>query len=140
MLAPSRGLVVHLAYLWAREQRAGAIEGRKDRPCLIVDVETRPDGPPIVGVSPITHSPIGSPLEGVELPPAVKRHLGLDEAQSWVIATEFNRFTWPGFDLRRTPDGREVYGELPERLLSVVVRLLAHHARGDGLSRVDRDG
>lgn len=50
MLAPSRGLVVHLAYLRARKQRAGAVEGRKDRSCLIVDVETRPDGPPVVGV------------------------------------------------------------------------------------------
>ena len=139
MPTPSRGLVVHLAYLWAREQRAAAIEGRKDRPCVIVEVEGPPDGSAVVGVCPITHSPIGSLLEGVELPRTVKRHLGLDEAQSWIIATELNRFTWPGFDLRRTPDGREVYGELPERLLTVVVRLLKRHAREGALSQVDRD-
>ena len=71
--------------------------------------------------------------------PAVKRHLGLDEARSSVIATELDRFTWPGFDLRRTPDGREAYGEPPERLLTLVVRLLGYHARGAAPSRVDRD-
>ena len=33
---PLPGLVIRYSFLWSREARAGATEGRKDRPCAIV--------------------------------------------------------------------------------------------------------
>ena len=139
MLAPSPGLVVHYGYLWAREREAGAIEGRKDRPCVIVLVEPQPDVAPFVSLCPITHSPLGAPEQGVELPAATKRRLGLDEERSWVVVTEVNRFHWPGFDLRRTPEGREMWGELPPVLLRAVIERLNVQGRQGRLSAVGRD-
>ena len=139
MLTPSPGLVVAHLYLWARERQAGAVEGRKVRPALIVDVQQRSGGAAFVTACPITHSEIQSPGDGVELPQPVKHHLGLDEERSWMIATEVNRFTWPGYDLRRTADGREAYGNIPKPLLHAVLRLMLEHAREGNLDRIDRD-
>ena len=139
MPTPSRGLVVPFLYLWTRERDAGAMEGRKGRPCVIVDVQAGPAGALRVGACPITHSAATSPLDGIELPSAVKRRLGLDEDRSWVVATELNRFTWPGFDLRSAPDGREAYGVLPARLLRVLTGLLIERSRRGALLRVERD-
>ena len=46
-------------------------------------------------VAPVTHSEPKSG-EGIEIPPPVKRHLGLDRERSWIVTTELNRFNWPG--------------------------------------------
>ena len=140
MLEPSPGLVVHYGYLWARQRDAGAVEARKDRPALIVAARPRPGGVVLVDVAPITHSSPDAPIRGVELPPGTKRRLGLDEARSWVVATEYNRFVWPGYDLRRVPDGRELYGRLSGVLLRAVIERLAAHGRGGQLRRVERGG
>ena len=56
----------------------------------------------------------------VEIPQATKRRLGLDNARSWIVLTEANRFTWPGPDLRPVRRGEAasvLYGELPGHLL-----------------------
>lgn len=67
-------------------------------------------------VAPITHSRPEAG-EGVEIPPPVKRHLGLDKDRSWIIATELNRFIWPGPDVRVVPTGETpYYGEIPAKL------------------------
>jgi hypothetical protein len=67
-----------------------------------------------VVVAPITHSPPANPDLALELPAAVRRHLGLDEGRSWIILDDFNVFAWPGFDLRADPKtGRCDYGFLP---------------------------
>lgn len=34
--APLPGLVIGFSFLWSREAKIGATEGRKDRPCAIV--------------------------------------------------------------------------------------------------------
>jgi hypothetical protein len=39
------------------------------------------------------------------IPAATKRRLGLDDARSWIIVTESNRFIWPGRDLRQEKAG-----------------------------------
>jgi hypothetical protein len=57
-------------------------------------------GTAMVRVVPVTHSTPDDPNAAFELPRAVKRHLGLDAARSWVVLDEVNEFTWPGFDLR----------------------------------------
>jgi len=53
-----------------------------------------------------------------ELPPAVKKHLGLDEERSWIVVDELNTFTWPGYDLRpiKKKEDRFDYGFLLPKL------------------------
>lgn len=120
---PELGLVISYAYLWRRDYLAGHEEGQKDRPCVIVlAVDRGVDGTKVT-VVPVTHSQPRDPSVVVELPPAVKRHLGLDHERSWVMLDEGNRFVWPGFDLRLVPNanGRYEYGFLPPRLFAALV-------------------
>jgi hypothetical protein len=120
---PIPGLVIRYAYLWGDEQRRGQEEGRKDRPCAVILVAADADGDRIVTMLPITHSPPANPALAVEIPLATKRRLGLDEARSWVVLTEANRFAWPGPDLRCAQAGdlaSVAYGELPGALLKEI--------------------
>jgi hypothetical protein len=96
---PAPGLVISYSYLWRDQHHAGAEERRKARPCAIVVAMTDDDGDTKVYVAAVTHSRPDDP-HAVELPPAVKRRLGLDEAPSWIVTSELNRFVWPGYDLR----------------------------------------
>lgn len=121
--APTPGLVIGYAYLWAREHGRGAEEGNKDRPCVIVATRQITHGREVVTVLPITHAPSADPLDAVEIPALVKRHLGLDDARSWIVVTETNDFLWPGADLRpvssKSP-ARFHYGMLPPRFFAHV--------------------
>ena len=140
MSDPSPGDVIHLAYLWRREAEQGRTEGTKERPCVVVLVDRESTaGSRIVSVVPITHSLPRHPEGALELPPGTKRRLGLDEARSWIVTSELNRFTWPGYDLRRTPDGRERYGPLPYGQLRTLLKVIVEQARGGALATVDRD-
>ena len=74
-------------------------------------------------VLPVTHTPPHDPAHAVEIPVPTKRRLGLDDARSWIVITEANRFTWPGPDLRPMKSGEAasvVYGELPGDLFRTV--------------------
>lgn len=123
--APEPGLVIRYAYLWRREFQVGRDEAAKDRPCAIV-LTARHVGESLkVLVVPVTHSPPESPADALELPPAVKAHLGLDADRSWVVLTESNVFTWPGPDLRRIDQRRDAsvaYGFLPPRFFQELRR------------------
>jgi hypothetical protein len=112
---PEPGLVIAFSYLWSDEAAQGHAEGSKARPCAIIVAQLVEEGKaPRVVVAPITHSPPADPDRALELPAAVRRHLGLDEDRSWVILDDFNVFTWPGFDLLTDPrTGRCDYGFLP---------------------------
>lgn len=101
---PELGLVIRYSYLWLREHREGREEGTKDRPCAIILAARQHDGETQVLVVPVTHSPPADGDAALELPPAVKRHLGLDDERSWVVLSESNLFDWPGPDLRRIGD------------------------------------
>ena len=92
--------MVRYSYLWASEHARGQEEGVKDRPCAVVLVSTESAGDRIVTVLPVTHTPPANARLAVEIPAATKRRLGLDDARSWVVLTEANRFVWPGPDLR----------------------------------------
>jgi hypothetical protein len=118
------GLVVSYAYLWNSEFEEGHEEGIKDRPCALVLSSQNEGGSTIVAVVPVTHSPPQRPEEAVEIPAVVKRHLGLDEARSWIVVSEINRFIWPGPDLRpvsRAEPDRFEYGFLPPGLFRQVL-------------------
>lgn len=121
------GLVISYAYLWHHEHRAGRDEGVKDRPCVILAMHGATDGSTMVRVAPVTHGPPDNPATAFELPPAVKRHLGLDDDRSWIVTDEVNEFTWPGFDLRPLPRSRDIYayGLLPPRLFDALMAQLA---------------
>ena len=140
MISPEPGLVVHHGYLWLRESRQGRVEGVKDRPVVVVDVDEESiPGDTFVTVAPITHSPPERFEDALEIPPETKRRLGLDEARSWVVVLELNRFAWPGFDLRRTPDGRDAYGTLPRRQTRDLIEVVVENHRRRSLESVDRD-
>jgi hypothetical protein len=128
---PQPGLVISYSYLWWREHGGGAEEGRKNRPCAIVAARQIVEGREVVTVVPVTHTPPTDPLDAVEIPAALKKHLGLDELPSWVIVTETNDFLWPGPDLQPVPGTRPPrfdYGMLPPRFFAHIRdRILQMH-------------
>ena len=116
---PEPGLVIRYAYLWFSDYAQGQDEGDKDRPCAIILTTINEADQTVVAVLPVTHTPPRQADDAVELPLLVKRRLGLDDARSWVVVTELNRFVWPGPDLRPVPPteaGRFDYGVLPPGL------------------------
>jgi hypothetical protein len=129
--APQPGLVISYAYLWAREHNRGTEEAAKDRPCAIVAARQLIEGREVVTVVPIAHSPPTDPADAIEIPPALKAHLGLDDLPSWIVVTETNDFLWPGPDLRPRPRIRPArfdYGMLPPRFFAHVRdRILQMH-------------
>jgi hypothetical protein len=126
---PFPGLIVRYAFLWSDEAQGsdaaqpGRTEARKDRPCVIVVAVRRETGQHLrVRVVPITHAP-HHPDRAVQVPPKVKRHLGLDADASWIVLDEANEFVWPGVDLRpisRTKPGVWTYGVLPRELFEAL--------------------
>ena len=122
---PEPGLVISYAYLWRHEHRRGREEGEKARPCAIVLATTREGEDIVVTVAPITHRPPDDPTTAIALPAKIKRHLGLDNDPSWIMADEVNRFIWPGPDLRtvsRAQPARFHYGFLPEDVFNALRR------------------
>jgi hypothetical protein len=80
---PEPGLILSYAYVWDHEAQSGQEEGRKDRPCVIaLAVERQQDGETLVTVAPVTHRQPDDAAAAVEIPRAVKKHLGLDDGRS----------------------------------------------------------
>ena len=122
---PEPGLVIRYSYLWWHEHRQGREEGSKDRPCAILLAVQDHDDATRVVVVPVTHTPPARPETALELPAAIKRHLGLDTERSWVVLSESNLFEWPGPDLRRVgnrDDSSVAYGFLPPRFFAELRR------------------
>ena len=118
---PEPGLVIRYSYLWHREFQKGQEEGVKDRPCAIVLALNNAGHETQVLVVPVTHSPPSDLSNAMELPNAVKTHLGLDAERSWIVFSESNLFNWPGPDLRRVQgrdDASVAYGFLPPRFFN----------------------
>src|SRR6202034_1083360 len=103
-----------------REHQKGAEEGLKARPSAIVAARQVVEGHEVITVVPVTHTPPTDPADAVEIPPALKAHLGLDDFPSWIVVTETNDFLWPGPDLRPVPGqaGHFDYGMLPPRFFA----------------------
>ena len=138
---PEPGLVISYSYLWRREHRRGEIEGRKDRPVVIVLAATDATGGKQITVAPITHTPPGNDGEAVQLPPRVKQALGLDAERSWIVVDEVNQFTWPGFDIRPLAGAKDrfTYGFLPPKLFDIVIGRILGLAAARRLAPVPRD-
>ncbi|MBS1165579.1 MAG: hypothetical protein H6R00_1604 [Proteobacteria bacterium] len=138
---PVPGLVISYSYLWHDQHLAGAEERRKARPCAIVVATKDEDGDCKVYVAPITHFQPDDPF-AVELPLAIKRRLGLDDALSWIVTSELNRFVWPGYDLR--PVARDkpdvfAWGFLPVGIFSALKQGIAAHQRERRLRLTSRE-
>jgi hypothetical protein len=120
---PEPGLIISYAYVWDHEAQSGQEEGLKDRPCVIaLAVERQQDGETLVTVLPVTHRPPKDPTAAVEIPHAVKKHLGLDDDRSWVVVSEGDQFVWPGYDLRKVRSAdRYDYGYLPPRFFKEIL-------------------
>jgi hypothetical protein len=85
-------------------------------------VERQPDGETLVTVLPVTHRAPDDTAAAIEIPPAVKRHLGLDDSHSWIVVSEGDQFVWPGYDLRKVRGAdRYDYGFLPPRFFNAVL-------------------
>lgn len=139
---PVPGTVIRYSYLWKREALAGQEEGLKDRPCAVVLTTEQRDGDTYALVVPITHSPPSDPQTAIELPPQVKKHLGLDTERSWIICNETNRFLWPGPDLRplTSTQGKRrfAYGSLPPRVFRATKERLVGLIKAKRFSTVKR--
>ena len=139
---PRAGLVISYAYLWADEHRRGEEEGRKVRPCAIIAATQVIEDKIVVTVVPVTHTVPRDPTTAIELPAALKAHLGLDAQRSWVVVTETNDFIWPGFDLRPVTSGgqrRYDYGMLPPRFFAHLRGRILQMLQERRLNRVPRD-
>jgi hypothetical protein len=76
----------------------------------------------------------------VEIPAQTKARLKLDDAQSWIITTEVNVFTWPGPDLRPAhPQVGFVFGYLPYKTAREVAESVRAHVRERRGKIVERD-
>jgi hypothetical protein len=113
---PHAGLVLRYSYLWSDEAARGAESASKTRPCAVVLARQIVEGRTVVTVVAVTHSPPQHPAEAIEIPPHIKRQLGLDDERSWIVLSEVNDFLWPGPDLEPVPGTtppRFDYGTLP---------------------------
>jgi hypothetical protein len=138
---PEPGLVIRYAYLWHSDYEQGREEGDKNRPCAVILIAIDDGGETVVTVLAVTHTPPRHPDDAVELPLATKQRLGLDDARSWVVVNELNRFIWPGPDLRAVPPteaGCFDYGPLPPGLYRTNRQCFLTCARAQRLKVVRR--
>lgn len=134
---PIDGTVLRYSFLWSHEHKAGLREGAKDRACVVVMSSS--DGR--ILLAPITSRP-PEKSTSIDLPLEIKRHLGLDERKSWVIASNLNKFTWPGFDIRSVPGkipATYSYGRLPAGFLLQIQTTLAGLAKKRLVATIERD-
>jgi hypothetical protein len=139
------GSLLAYEYLWS-SQAVARKDGGKTYPVAIV-VAREVSGPfELAYAVAISHS---APREGdraLEVPPRLKRHLGLDVRPSWVYTDELNVFAWPGPDLRPAerlsslPQARGtcVIGHLPSDWFADLKRHLSETYRLQKLAVVRR--
>lgn len=77
----------------------------------------------------ITHTHPTNLDDAIDIPPATKRRLGLDDERSCIVFTESNRFVWPGPDVRAIDSGTAYFGPLPPALFTEVKRRFVELAR-----------
>jgi hypothetical protein len=137
--SPEPGLVVRYDYLWHDEHRARR-EARKDRPACLVAASDPSATPRFVVLLAITHTRPVRGTTGVELPPSVRKALGLDDAPSWIIVSEYNVDEWPNPGLQQLPGrpGVFAHGFVPPRLFAKVKAAFLDLARVNASKRVTR--
>lgn len=117
------GLVFRYEYVWKRQALAGRTTAEKDRPACIVLAVTGQQGDQRVLIVPVTTKSPPEGVEAIEIPPKVKRHLGLeDDRPSWIILSVANIDGWPSPDMRQLPGkpGEFAYGLLPLKIVNMI--------------------
>ena len=123
------GLVFRYDYVWGREARHGR-EAGKDRPACIAIATDSDIEPQLVIILPITHSKPTARDAGVEIPPLVRRKLGLDDEPCWVIVSDANIDDWPNAGISPLPGSARAfaYGYLPDLLFEKIkIEFLKHY-------------
>lgn len=138
MTIPGVGHVIKYSYLWWDEHYRGQNEGRKERPACVLFNQLTEANDTVLYVLPITHTPTEDPT-AVEIPLSTKKRLGLDSEPSWIITSEYNKFTWPGYDIRRCDNGSYSYGILPEFIIKSCVLGFKANAKNSHLRSIARD-
>jgi hypothetical protein len=136
---PKPGLIVRYDYLWSREAAAGRDQG-KDRPTCLVAASDSLTRPRYVVLLPITHSMPDAGTIGIEIPAKVKQAIGLDDAPSWVIISEYNVDEWPNAGLSPIPGrpGSFSYGFIPPDLFAQIKAKFLELARQNKSGAVRR--
>lgn len=107
---------------------------------VVIALQKRSYGTELL-VVPVTTRP---PREGgttVEMPVRVRQHLGLGDERCWIVADEYNIFTWPGPDIRPILRAGEIsprYGAIPGKLFEQLRSLMEKIARSGGLKGTPR--
>jgi mRNA-degrading endonuclease toxin of MazEF toxin-antitoxin module len=128
---PAVGMVVRYDYVWHSEAEAGRTEGSKIRPCAIVVARIGEGEGVRVLLAPITHTAPRAPDDGLEIPAAVKRRLGLDDVPSWIVTAQTNSVVWTDPGIVPVSRTQWAYGFLPSGLArSIRDSVLKHFARG----------
>ena len=124
---PKPGHVLRYVYLFAEEAARGRDKGVKERFVVVGGVLGRR-----YRVAAITTK--GEGREGTLLLPApVATAAGVTVGSS-IVVSEFNRFTWPGFDIRPlSKDAGYIAGRLPPGFTNTLIDALI------GATPVDRD-
>lgn len=140
---PRPGLVLRYDFLWKEDRDAGREDGTKDRPCAVVLVSVAlADDSRKVLLCPITHSPVSPGETGLPIPPAVARHLGLDDRPSWIKTHQVNVITWqngriPAGIVPARP-GVWAFGQLPDSLGRAMFAQVLENSRKRSLGQVAR--
>lgn len=96
---PPVGHVVAYEYLWS-SQTGKREDGAKVYPCSVVMADSTAGGQSIAYLLGISHSPPHAGERALQLPPQLKKRLGLDPEPAWIYLDQINVFVWPGPDLR----------------------------------------
>ncbi len=137
------GLVFRYEYIWKRRELAGQTTGEKERPACVVLTVSGAAGQQRVLIVPVATRQPGRDIPAMEIPQAVKRHLGLDAGRpSWIILSEANLDSWPSPDMRPIPGqpGRFEYGLLPLRMVNAMRDAIGAALNERRLACANRDG
>ncbi|MGY3449058.1 hypothetical protein [Bradyrhizobium sp. USDA 4353] len=136
---PKPGLIVRYDYLWSHDAAAGREHG-KDRPTCLVAAIDRSGLSRYVVLLPITHAPPDDATVAVEIPAKVKQAIGLDNARSWIVVSEYNIDEWPNAGLTPIPGhpGQFSYGFIPPGLFAQVKAKFLKLAKDKSTKAVQR--
>ncbi len=134
------GLVFRYEYVWKRQALAGRSVGEKERPACVALAVAGNAGSQRVLIVPTTTRPPLAHVPALEIPPAVRRHLGL-EHPSWIILSEANVDAWPSPDMRPVPGkpGTFAYGMLPLKMVNDIRAIILTALAARRLDLVSRD-
>jgi len=115
------GLVFRYDFLWNWEARQGRHTG-KERPACVAMATDGDTDPQVVVILPITHRKPQGQVVGVDIPPSVRRKLGLEDEPCWVVVSEHNIDEWPPAGIAPLPGTKTIfaYGTLPSGLFEKV--------------------